>query len=97
MNELMKLKLGKNENPKKLGDEDLKKYAAKIGLDEEKFQKDLKGEEVEKRVQEDLAAAKQASVTGTPTLFLNGKRVRDRSEEAMKKEIDSLIKGEKKS
>jgi predicted DsbA family dithiol-disulfide isomerase len=85
------------KNPKKLSDKDLKKYAGKVGLDTEKFEKDFKSEEVEKLVQEDLAAAKKAAVTGTPTLFLNGKRVRDRSEEAMKKEIDSLLKGKKKS
>jgi protein-disulfide isomerase len=85
------------ENPKKLQDEDLKKYAKKIGLDMEQFEKDFKGEEVEKMVQADMAQAKKAKVTGTPTLFLNGMRVKNRSEEAMKKEIDTLLKRKKKS
>jgi protein-disulfide isomerase len=85
------------ENPKNLSEADLKKYAGKVGLDLERFERDFKGEEVEKQVQEDLAAAKKAAVTGTPTLFLNGKRVRDRSEEAMKREIDGILAASKKS
>jgi protein-disulfide isomerase len=85
------------KNPRKLSDEDLKKYAKKTGLDVEQFEEDFKGKEVEKLIEKDLAEAKKASVTGTPTLFLNGKRVRSRSEEAMKKEIDRLMEEKKKS
>jgi len=85
------------ENPKKLEDKDLNGYAKKIGLDVQKFEKDFKSGEVDKRVQEDLAEAKKAQVTGTPTLFLNGKRVRNRSEEAMKQEIKDILEGKKKS
>lgn len=84
------------ENPKKLQDEDLKKYAKEIGLAVEQFEKDFIGEEVDKLVQEDLAEAKKASVTGTPTLFLNGKRVQNRSEEVMKQDIQTLLEGKKK-
>jgi protein-disulfide isomerase len=85
------------KNPKKLSDDDLKKYAKKVGLDVEQFQRDYKSEEVKKQVEEDMAEARKASVTGTPTLFLNGKRVRDRSEAAMKKEIEAILKEKKKS
>jgi protein-disulfide isomerase len=85
------------ENPKNLQDKDLKSYAKEIGLDLEQFEKDFSSEKVDKLVQEDLAEAKKASVTGTPTLFLNGKRVQNRSEEAMKQEIKTLLEGKKKS
>jgi len=85
------------KNPKKLKDKDLKGYAKKIGLDMERFEKDCKSEEVEKRVQEDMKEAKKAQVTGTPTLFLNGKRVKNRSEEAMKEDIKSILEGKQKS
>jgi protein-disulfide isomerase len=85
------------KNPKKLKDEDLKGYAKKIGLDMERFEKDYKSEEVAKRVQEDMKEAKKAQVTGTPTLFLNGKRVKNRSEEAMKEDIKSILEGKQKS
>lgn len=85
------------ENPQNLQDKDLKKYAKELGLDLEQFEKDFSGEEVDKLVQEDLAEAKKASVTGTPTLFLDGKRVQNRSEESMKQEIKTLLEGKKKS
>jgi len=85
------------KNPKELKDEDLKGYAKEIGLDVERFEKDYKSDEVDKRVQEDKAEAKKAQVTGTPTLFLNGKRVKNRSEEAMKEDIKSILEGKQKS
>jgi protein-disulfide isomerase len=85
------------ENLKNLKDKDLKEYAREIGLDMEQFEKDFSGEEVDKLVQEDLAEARKASVTGTPTLFLNGKRVQNRSEEAMTRDIQTLLEGQKKS
>jgi protein-disulfide isomerase len=85
------------KNAKKLEDKDLKNYAKEIGLDLQQFEKDFNSEEVDKLVQEDLAEAKKAKVTGTPTLFLNGKRVQNRSEEAMKQEIKTLLEGKKKS
>ena len=47
--------------------------------------------------QSPVRGAKDAKVTGTPTLFLNGKRVQNRSEEAMKQEIKTLLEGKKKS
>ena len=85
------------KNPKKLTDKDLKGYAKKIGLDVERFDKDYKSDEVGKRVQEDMKEAKKAQVTGTPTMFLNGKRVKNRSEEAMKQNIKSILEGKQKS
>jgi len=42
-------------------------------------------------------AAKKAKVAGAPTLFLKGRWVQSRSEEATKKEIETPLKGKKKS
>ncbi len=84
------------KDPKKLEDEDLKGYAEQLGLDVAKFEADMKGKEVEKLLKEDVEEARKAQVGGTPTLFLNGKRVRDRSLEAMKKAIDEILKGSAK-
>lgn len=85
------------ENPKKLEDEDLKGYAKQLGLDMDRFEKDYQGGEVAKRVQEDMKLAQKVSVTGTPTLFINGKRVKKRDFEAMKKEIEALKQQKKGS
>ena len=80
------------ENTKNLEDKDLKKYAEKIGLNVEQFEKDYQSEKVAKLVKNDMAEARRVKVTGTPTLFINGKRVKQRQPEAMKKVIEGLIK-----
>lgn len=47
-------------------------YATKIGLDLAKFQNDVAGLPAKTRVDNDLARARALSLSGTPTLFLNG-------------------------
>jgi len=80
------------KNAKALEDKDLIKYAEKIELNVEQFEKDLKSEKVAKFVKDDIAEARRVKVTGTPTLFLNGKRVKNRQADAMKKVIEDIIK-----
>jgi protein-disulfide isomerase len=48
-------------------------YAGAIGLDVEKFKKDLKSEAVQKRIASDKAEAAKLGVTGTPGFFINGR------------------------
>ena len=48
-------------------------YAAEIGLDVEKFKKDLKSPAVQKRIKVDTAQATKLGVTGTPAFFVNGR------------------------
>jgi len=84
------------ENPKKLEDSDLREYAAQIGLNVDRFQRDVESEAVKGQVASDMNEARKVQVTGTPTLFLNGKRVQNRSPEAMKQVIDALREAGKK-
>lgn len=83
-------------NPQNLEDQDLKAYAQKLGLDVARFEADLHSEAVKKSIEGDTEDAKKAEVMGTPTLFLNGKRVADRSFEAMKNEIKNLLRAAEK-
>jgi len=80
------------KNPKQLEDDDLKEYAEKIDLNVEQFEKDMKSEKVAKWVKDDIAEARRVKVTGTPSLFINGKRVKDRKPDAMKKVIKDILK-----
>ncbi len=57
-----------------LEDDDLRAYAADIGLDVERFEDDLAGGAPAARVEEDLASGAASGVHGTPTLFVNGRR-----------------------
>jgi protein-disulfide isomerase len=72
--------------------------AKEIGLDMKKFSADMAAPETEKAVRDDLAAGRGADVGGTPTFFINGKRVINRSLDGMKQMVDDALKaGGKKS
>jgi glutaredoxin len=53
---------------------DLERYAEAIGLDMERFRADLASDESEQRVAADRAQGVAAGVTGTPTIFVNGRQ-----------------------
>jgi len=53
---------------------DLVRYAEELGLDAERFHRDLKRHCHAARVDQDLDSADQSGVSGTPTFFVNGRR-----------------------
>jgi formate-nitrite transporter family protein len=56
-----------------LEDEDLRRYAAELGLDVERFDADRGAEVVLERVVRDFRSGMESGeVTGTPTLFIDG-------------------------
>ncbi len=75
-------------------DEDMIKYAQQAGLDVERFKKDLatKKAEYEKIVNAHYSEGQRVDVRGTPTLYINGKKVKNRSVDGMSQEIDALLK-----
>ena len=75
-------------------DADLIAYAEEAGLDVAKFKSDLetKRAEFDKIVTAQFAAGQAASVRGTPTFFINGKKVQDRSVAGMSRTIDAILK-----
>ncbi|MGW0093480.1 Na+/H+ antiporter NhaA [Streptomyces sp. NPDC003328] len=54
--------------------DDLSHYAAKIGLNTERFEHDLRTRAGAARVAEDVESADLSGVAGTPTFFINGLR-----------------------
>jgi protein-disulfide isomerase len=50
-------------------------YAKKLGLDVDRFKKDMDSAEVRQRIQADAAEAARLGVTGTPAFFINGRFV----------------------
>jgi len=70
-----------------ISEENIKKWAKEVGLNMGDFEKSMQSGALETMVQKDLADGAAARVLGTPTLFINGKRVQDRSFEAFKKTI----------
>jgi protein-disulfide isomerase len=53
------------------------KFARDLGLDTDRFGRDLGNEEVKLRIEADQEAATKMGVNGTPTVFINGRRLRD--------------------
>jgi diadenylate cyclase len=62
------------ENQGELGEEDLMRYAAELGLDLRRFEKDLVNDHHAWRIEEDRLGGVHAGVKGTPTFFVNGVR-----------------------
>ena len=60
-------------NQRALSDEDLKKYAAEIGLDTEKFNACYESGKYKDEVQKSAQVGGQLGVTGTPAFFINGR------------------------
>jgi protein-disulfide isomerase len=80
------------KNNRALTIDDLKKYAGELGLDAAKFETDMNSPETAKIIEEEMGHARGADVTGTPTLFINGKRVTNRTIEGMKAMVDEELK-----
>jgi NhaA family Na+:H+ antiporter len=62
------------ENQESLQDTDLAEYAVEIGLDKERFQRDLESGQYKGRVEEDFKSGVRSGVNGTPTFYINGER-----------------------
>lgn len=53
-------------------------YAAKLGLDVERFQKDMESEEVTKRIEADRERVTSLELDRTPSVYINGDRLTTR-------------------
>ena len=78
--------LYKNQNS--LDTESLIKYAGELGLKVEDFRKDLRNEELIDEVRRDIADGKSYGVAGTPSVFINGYKLRNLSATELKAAIE---------
>jgi protein-disulfide isomerase len=58
-------------------------YAAELGLNVEQFTADLQNPDYQAKVERDQADGEALGVTGTPTFFINGRRVEELSADAI--------------
>ncbi len=79
-------------NQNSLDNASLKEFANRIGLDRKKFDADLDGGKYAAEVRKDMADGENYGVKSTPTIFINGVKVRDFSEEGFKKAIKRALK-----
>lgn len=62
------------EHQGSLSDGRLVEYAAELGLDVERFKRDLEGHHFAEHVHEDFRSGVQSGANGTPTFYINGER-----------------------
>ena len=67
------------ENFKKINDQLIVKLASGLGLDMARFERDRRSQEINNLINRDLTQGRKHGVRGTPTVFVNGKRLSDRS------------------
>jgi protein-disulfide isomerase len=63
--------------------------AQNMGLDLKKFSLDMMRPSIRKKIEQDTSDAKKAGVTGTPTIFVNGRKLKKRGFDAISKLIDN--------
>ncbi|MCA9558374.1 MAG: thioredoxin domain-containing protein [Myxococcales bacterium] len=79
-------------NQGKLSAEKFVEFATELGLNVEKFKADLEDPALAKQIQRDRQEAIDAQLTGTPTLYINGKLyTEDKSPEAIKAYVQKAI------
>ncbi len=72
---------------------DLEKYAQQLKLDVKKFKQALDEKTYEKAVDADIKLGGEVFISGTPTMFLNGKRVRNPTDfDLVSKQIEKALK-----
>ena len=80
------------DNQRALSPEQIEGYAKKLGLDMKRFKADMDSDEVKEQVEADRRLARRAGVRGTPTVFVNGRLVQDRTVDGFKALIDPMLK-----
>lgn len=63
--------------------------AQNMGLDLKNFSLDMMRPSIRKKIEQDISDAKKAGVTGTPTIFVNGRKLKKRGFGAISKLIDN--------
>jgi protein-disulfide isomerase len=79
------------QNFTSINDQNIRTWAKEIGINLVEFDKALQSGKFEPVIQKDMADGAAAKVLGTPTLFVNGKRIHDRSFEGFKKMIQEEL------
>jgi len=81
-------------NQSALGVDKLRQYASELGLDRARFDASLDSGKFAEKVQRDVMDGHKLGINGTPTIYINGKRVSDNSYESVKSAIEATLKAE---
>lgn len=80
------------KNYKVINDAKIQDIAKELGLDMEKFNKDMQSSAIKRLIARDVSNGRQIGVRGTPTIFINGKSLRNRSLPGIYQVIEAELK-----
>ncbi len=80
------------KNYKVINDTKIQDIAKELGLDMEKFNKDMQLPAIKRLIDRDVSNGRQIGVRGTPTIFINGKSLRSRSLPGIYQVIEAELK-----
>ncbi len=73
---------------KKLNNTELSQIPLNLGLDMPRYLEDMKNPALKELINRDMREGQIAGVTGTPSLFINGRKVNNRSPQGIQLMID---------
>lgn len=79
-------------NQDKLDSASLKEFATRLGLDRKKFDADLDSGKYADEVRKDMTDGINYSINSTPTIFINGVKMRHNTTEEFKEAIEKALK-----
>jgi protein-disulfide isomerase len=74
-----------------LSDQKIQEIALAVGLNQEEYEKKKNDPAITRQINQDILEGRQAGVRGTPTVFINGIRLRDRSLKGFQTAIDKQL------
>jgi len=84
-------------NATQLNDEGIREIARDLGLDVDQFEEHMKDPTIPEKINKDVRDGGKAGVRGIPTIFINGRLLRNRSfkgfEALIEKELRRVSKG----
>ena len=83
------------ENYNRLSEQKIREIAQQVGLDMEKFDKDMKDPKLKAIVERDFQEGASAGVRGIPTIFVNGRMLRNRSFQGFQAAIEKELARER--
>ena len=83
------------KNYNRLNDQKVQEIVTQLELDQKKFDEDRKSPVEAARIRQDYEEGLKLGVRGTPTLFLNGRKVKNRSMQSMEAMINQELEAAK--
>ena len=75
----------------KLSDQKIGEIARNLGFNSEELEKMMKNPKISAKIQQDILDGQEAGITGTPTIFVNGRRLREVSLNGLQMLIDKEL------